>query len=252
MLLNHRILISLTSLFLAVLACTAPALTATPQTSQSTADLAAASPTAAAEPVAELPTDSVPTPAVAATLTSAASPTPQVVETATPFAFPTVVFDRDTNCRLGPAKNYFTQTSFLQDRLTIAEGRNADASWLWVQSLTPKTRCWVSVGNLKTPDSYFYLPVIDLPPLPEAPAQVYVANQDCEGRNKLTLRWPNVVGETGFRVYRGGITLGVLQADAVEFVDYPPDGLEYLYEVESINNFGLSVRVAVTVQGCAK
>jgi hypothetical protein len=251
--LNHRFLILLTLLILVSLACTAPALTATPLASlpATMAAPAETSPAVSASPEPALPVEPVSTATLAASLPDA-SPTPTLAETLTPITFPTVVFDRDTNCRLGPAKNYFTQTSFLKDRLTIAEGRNVDASWLWVQSLTPKTRCWISVGNLKNPEDFSFLPVIDLPSLPEAPAQVNVYSRDCKGRNKIVLRWSNVAGETGFHVYRDGITLALLKADAVEFVDYPPARSGYLYEVESINNFGLSVRVPVNAPGCVK
>lgn len=232
------------------LACTAPALSVTPTLPPPPASVASPSalPAASAAPVTPSLAAAAGTSATATSVPATA--TPAVLETPTPVTFPTITFDRDTNCRLGPARNYFTQTSFLQNRVTIAEGRNTDASWLWVQSLTPKTRCWVSVVNLKNPESYTYLPVIDLPPLPGTPNQIYVYRKDCEGRNKIVLRWPNVTGETGFHIYRGGIMLGSLKTDAVEFVDYPPDGREYLYEVESVNDFGLSVRVAVTVAGC--
>lgn len=230
------------------LACTAPALSVSPTLiplplpviSTETVEVILAT-------TPQLPAEPSPT---AMATEAASTATPEIVETAPPIVFPMVAFDRDTNCRLGPARNYFTQTSFLQDRLTIAEGRNADASWLWVQSLTPETRCWISVANLKTPESYAYLPVVDLPPLPEAPTQVYVVVKNCEGRNKIVLQWPNVTGETGFHVYRNGIMLSAMKTDAVEFVDYPPDGQAYIYEVESINNFGLSIRVAVTAAGC--
>ena len=250
---KYRFLILLTLLILVSLACTAPALTATPLASLP-ATVAAPSDTnpatsASPEPAASIEPVSTATLAV---LLPDASPTPALAETLAPTSFPTVVFDRDTNCRLGPDKNYFTPTSFLKDRVTIAEGRNVDAYWLWVQSLTPKTRCWISVGNLKDQEDYSFLPIIDLPPLPEAPAQLNLYSQDCKGRNKIVLRWSNVVGETGFHVYRDGITLSLLKADAVEFVDYPPDGAGYLYEVESINNFGLSVRVALNTPGCLK
>jgi hypothetical protein len=218
--LNHRFLILLTLLILVSLACTAPALTATPLASlpATMAAPAETSPAVSASPEPALPVEPVSTATLAASLPDA-SPTP---------------------------------TSFLKDRLTIAEGRNVDASWLWVQSLTPKTRCWISVGNLKNPEDFSFLPVIDLPSLPEAPAQVNVYSRDCKGRNKIVLRWSNVAGETGFHVYRDGITLALLKADAVEFVDYPPARSGYLYEVESINNFGLSVRVPVNAPGCVK
>jgi len=252
MLRKSRVLILCSVLVIISLACTAPALSATPTISAPPVVLA---------PAATIEVSPTPIPSLPVELTSTATEVPatEVVPTAvetslppSPISFPSVSFGRDTNCRLGPARNYFTQTSFLENRIAVAEGRNRDASWLWVQSLTAKTYCWVSVVNLKNPESYLYLPVIALPPLPEPPSQLYVHTKDCVGRNRIVLHWPNVSGETGFHVYRNGIMLGSLKTDAVEFVDYPPDGKEYIYEVESINSFGLSVRVAVTTAGCSQ
>jgi hypothetical protein len=44
--------------------------------------------------------------------------------------------------------------------------------------------------------------------------------------------------------------LASLKTDATSYTDYPQQAREYLYEVESINNDGVSVRVAITVPGC--
>jgi hypothetical protein len=183
----------------------------------------------------------------------AATATAAVVETATPFTPPMITFERNTNCRVGPAVNYFLTTSFLKDRSTLADGRNGDSSWLWVRtSNNLNQHCWVSISNVKSPDAYTYLPVSTFPPLPEAPAQLFMEKKNCGARNVFTLQWSNISGETGFHFYRNGIMLTLLRADAIRYTDYPPAGREYLYEIESINNYGLSVRVALKVSGCNK
>jgi hypothetical protein len=175
--------------------------------------------------------------------------TPTPADTATPITFPTVAFQRNTNCRLGPLKNYFLQTSFIQGRYSTAEGRNQDSSWLLVKPFEGPS-CWISVSNVKDPGDYSYLPVVDFPPLPEAPSQMVLVKRDCMGHNMIILHWPDVTGETGYRIYREGISLATLKINATEYQDYPPDGNSYFYEVESINDYGASVRFSMSVAGC--
>ena len=77
-----------------------------------------------------------------------------------------------------------------------------------------------------------------------------VADRDCTGRNLIVLRWPDVTGETGYRIYRGGIMLAALKMNATEYRDYPPHANSYSYEIESINTYGVSVRLSISVAGC--
>jgi hypothetical protein len=183
-------------------------------------------------------------PATTATSTPVPTGTPTLAE------FPVVTFNINANCRLGPSRNYFSHTSFLKDRSTTVEGRNQDGSWLWAKAI--EGYCWVSVTTIKDPVSYLFLPIVQFPPLPEPPSQLVVTHKDCTGRFTVGLRWSNVTGETGYNIYRDGITLATLKADSTMFTDYPPAATEYFYEIESINEFGISVRFAQAVQGCIK
>jgi hypothetical protein len=226
------------------LACTAPALSATPS----------AAPTMPA-PLAtdtRAPITNTPPPPETPSLVPTASvelPTQTPAETPTPITFPTVAFLRNTNCRTGPLKNYFLQTSFIEGRYSTAEGRNQDSSWLLVKPFEGPN-CWISVSNVKDPGNYSYLPVVDFPPLPEAPSQMVVVKRDCAGRSLIDLHWPDVAGETGYRIYRGGIMLALLKMNATEYRDYPPVANSYSYEIESINAYGASVRFSMSVAGC--
>lgn len=246
--LKNRFFILFFILLAMTLACTAPALSATPSaapmmpaplmvdTRAPIADTLTPSPSETPSP---LPIASVELPSL--------TPTPG--DTATPITFPTVAFERNTNCRLGPLKNYFLQTSFIEGRYTIAEGRNEDSSWLLVKPFEGPS-CWISVSNLKDPGNYAYLPTVDFPPLPEAPFQMVVVKRECAGRNLVVMRWPDVAGETGYRIYREGIMLASLKMNATEYRDYPPDANSYFYEIESINAYGVSVRFSISVAGC--
>lgn len=232
------------------LACTAPALSATPSTAPLVpAPLSTATnipTTDITATITETPLSETPSPLPTATVEL---PTPTAGETLTPITYPTVVFQRNTNCRVGPLKNYFLQTSFITGRYTTAEGRNEDSSWLLVKPFEGPS-CWISVSNLKDPGDYSYLPVVDFPPLPEVPSQMVVVNRDCVGRNLVVLRWPDVTGETAYRIYRQGIMLASLKMNATEYRDYPPDASSYFYEIETINAYGVSIRFSMSVAGC--
>lgn len=174
--------------------------------------------------------------------------TPSPTLSPTPISFPTIVFNANANCRLGPSVNYNQLTNFLKGRSAVAEGRNPDSSWLWVR--TASGNCWVNAITLKDPVDFSFLPVIPFQPLPEAPSRLMVEDLVCTGRIAVKLRWPDVTGETGYRIYRNGIRLVELKADLTEYTDYPPLAASYLYDIESFNDVGVSVRYSQTVKGC--
>lgn len=198
-----------------------------------------------------LPATSTVTPAL---LSATIAPTETLTHTPTlsptPIDFPVITFKTNANCRLGPSTNYNQVTNFFTNRTIAAEGRNRDSSWLWVKTSTG--HCWVNVTTIKDPIDFTFLPVVPFALLPEAPSRLTVAQLDCAGRTAITLRWPDVTGETGYTLYRNGIQLAKLKADTTEYIDLPPLASEYLYEIESFNDVGLSVRYTQTVQGCKK
>lgn len=244
---KNRFFIPLFILFLMTLACTAPALTATPMVAPSELVPVA---TDTGAPTDIPPSPEIPSPIPATMVTDVSTSTPAPVDTPMPIAFPTVTFQRNTNCRVGPSKNYFLRTSFIEGRYSITEGRNQDSSWLLVKPFEGPN-CWISVANLKEPGDYSFLPVVDFPPLPEVPYQLVMVRRDCSGRNLVALRWPDVKGETAYRIYRESIMLASLKMNAIEYVDYPPDAKSYFYEIETINDYGVSVRFSMSVVGCS-
>jgi hypothetical protein len=246
--LKNRSFILLSLLLVIALACTAPALSATPSAAPTMpALLAIDTKVPIADTVTPLPSETAsPIPTVTASMEL---PTLTPGDTATSITFPTVTFLRNTNCRVGPLKNYFLQTSFIEGRHTTAEGRNQDSSWLLVKPFEGPN-CWISASNLKDPGDYAYLPVVDFPPLSEVPSQMVVVSRDCTGRNLIVLRWPDVTGETGYRIYREGIMLASLKMNATEYRDYPPHANSYSYEIETINAYGVSERLSLSVAGC--
>jgi hypothetical protein len=222
-----------------------PLPTTTPETAQPSAT---ATPLATQTPLPATSTVTAASPTATITPTDTLTPSPTL--SPTPITFPTVVFKTNANCRLGPSTNYNQVTNFLTNRSTTAEGRNRDSSWLWVK--TSSTNCWINTATLKDPIDFTFLPVIPFTPLPEAPSRLTVVQLECSGRTSITLRWADVTGETGYTLYRNGIQLTKLRADLTEYVDFPPLATEYLYEIESYNDVGVSVRYGQRVQGCKK
>jgi hypothetical protein len=252
--LKQRLFTLFSVLLILTLACTAPALSPTPS-AISIAPAPVVADTATA-PVAETSTENTQPPLPSETAVSVQDTQPATLPastssvTATSITYPTVTFDRNTNCRVGPSKNYFMQTSFMAGRYSTAEGRNQDSSWLLVKPFEGPN-CWINVSNLKDPGDYSYLPVTNFPPLPEAPFQMVVYKRECSGRNLIVLRWQDVAAETSYRIYREGIMLGSLKENATEYRDYPPDANSYFYEVEAINEYGVSVRLSMSIVGCS-
>lgn len=250
--LKQRLFILFSILLILTLACTAPALSPTPS-AVSTVPVPVVTDTLGAPVETSIETTQTPLPSETASsapaTTSTELPAANPAISATPVAYPTVTFARDTNCRVGPLKNYFLQTSFMEGRYSTVEGRNQDSSWLLVKPFEGPS-CWISVSNVKDPGNYSDLPVVDFFPLPQAPFQMVVSKRDCTGRNLIVLRWQDVSGETAYHFYRNGIMLASLKMNATEYRDYPPDANSYFYEVESINEYGVSVRFAMSVAGC--
>jgi len=239
-------------LLIITLACTAPALSPTPSAAPTLlVPIAAETMAVPADSSAEDTPIALPSETASSTPTTvpAALPSSTASVTGTAITYPTVTFDRSTNCRVGPSKSYFVQTSFMEGRYSTIEGRNQDSSWLLVKPFEGPS-CWVNVSNVKDAGDYSYLPIADFHPLPEAPFQMVVYKRDCVGRNLIVLRWQDVTAETGYRLYREGIMLASLKMNATEYRDYPPDANSYFYEVESINEYGISVRFSMSVAGC--
>lgn len=209
-----------------------------------------ATPTNTLIPAAPTATPTTPQALPVETILPTETQLPQPTLSPTPIDFPTITFSTNANCRLGPSTNYNQVTNFISNRATTAEGRNRDSSWLWVK--TSSENCWVSAATIKDPIDFSFLPLAPFVPLPEAPSRLSVVQIACSPRTAITLRWPDVTGETGYTLYRNGITVFKLKADATEYIDFAPLATDYLYEIESFNDVGISVRYGQTVLGCKK
>jgi len=90
-----------------------------------------------------------------------------------------------------------------------------------------------------------------LPEPPEAPARLSYERVCNTKIYQITLSWlDRADNETGYRVYRDGVLIATLSANANSYVDNPPFGGPYTYAVEAFNEGGASPQVTVQPNAC--
>jgi hypothetical protein len=176
-----------------------------------------------------------------------------LTETPTPAASPVpqLVFLSNANCRKGPGTAYDVATSFAKGKLLPAVGRNEASSW-WLVQIQPGSTCWVGDAVVSRSGPVEQLPVMQAPPLPEAPAK-FVNTNICDVKlKKLTvnLNWATVSGATGYNLYRNGSLLTSFGPGTTTYVDDAPLGVALTYAAEALNGVGHSGRVTTTVPLC--
>ncbi|MEJ2568899.1 MAG: choice-of-anchor Q domain-containing protein [Anaerolineales bacterium] len=103
-------------------------------------------------------------------------------------------------------------------------------------------------------EAYVTIEVEILPEPPDAPAQLHVADWICDPKlYQVTLAWIDMANnESGYKVYRDGVLLATLPANSTNFVDEPPFGGPYTYEVVAFNEGGASPKASVIVKSCER
>ncbi len=110
-------------------------------------------------------------PPVTATLTS----TPTSALTATP-SIPTLILNKNGNCRRGPGQVYEVLTSLLAGQQVPIVGRNEDETWWFVRIPTGEL-CWISRVTGDAQGNTSIVPVESAPPTPQQACLVYDPNQ---------------------------------------------------------------------------
>jgi len=90
----------------------------------------------------ESPTPSL-SPTASDTPTPEASPTP--TETPTPEPL-TITANGSVNCRYGPSQAYLYAWGLSEGDNAVVKGKDANATWLWVQPHDTTWNCWVSTS----------------------------------------------------------------------------------------------------------
>ncbi len=101
-------------------------------------------------------------------------------------------------------------------------------------------------------EAYVTIEVEILPEPPKPPARLDVTDWTCDPKlYRVSLSWIDTAdNESGYKVYRNGVLLATLPANSTSFVDEPPFGGPYTYEVLAFNAGGASAKASVIVKSC--
>lgn len=102
------------------------------------------------------------------------SPTPEPQEDQPPEAEAIM----NANCRQGPDKDYKILGTLLEGETAQIDGRNQDASWLWILNPSAQGHCWISTSTVQVTGDINQLPIVAAPSKPEPePQGCYVYGQ---------------------------------------------------------------------------
>ncbi len=87
---------------------------------------------------------------------------------------------------------------------------------------------------------------------PAAPSSLTATDSCTSTTRRVNLRWPDVSGETGYKVYRGSTLIANMAAGNTAYTDNNPPSRRsaYTYGVEAFNNAGSSSRKTAQAPGC--
>jgi CSLREA domain-containing protein len=100
--------------------------------------------------------------------------------------------------------------------------------------------------------AYVTLEVEILSEPPDPPSRLRVSDWICDPKlYQVTLEWVDVAdNESGYKVFRDGVLLATLPANSTSYLDTPPFGGPYTYEVMAFNDGGASPKVSVIAKSC--
>jgi len=166
---------------------------------------------------------------------------------------PQLTFTTDTNCRRGPGTRYNVLSQVGAGTMLEAQGRSADNAWWYVVPGQAAQGCWVgdkTVDKQGSPEGATVMTGSTLPDPPEG----FDAKQACDTKAKthiVKLNWIGQAGATGYRIYRDGKLVNAPGANASSYNDNAPfGGAGLLYEIESLNEDGASIRVPLSIPPC--
>jgi hypothetical protein len=166
---------------------------------------------------------------------------------------PQLTFTTDTNCRKGPGTRYNVLSQVAAGTMLEAQGRSADNAWWYVVPGQAAQGCWVGDSTVDKQGSPEGATVMTGPTLPDPP-EGFDAKQACDTKAKthiVKLNWIGQAGATGYRIYRNGKLVSAPGANASSYNDNAPfGGAGLLYEIESLNEDGASIRVPLSVPPC--
>lgn len=155
---NRKIVVVLSAVLLAALACSIPGVAAPTPTAAVTQIIVVIenTPTATVEPT--IPPTQAPTNTPLPTLTPPPTFTPTPV-------YPYATFIKNANCRSGPSQTYEVVASFLAGQTVEIVGRNPDYDNTWWQVKIPNSskKCWVSLTTAQAYGDFDAIPTVSPP-----------------------------------------------------------------------------------------
>jgi uncharacterized protein YgiM (DUF1202 family) len=231
----------------------------------SAAPIAAGPTTLAVPPTASNSTE-VPTnaPAVTATAvpvstdtsTPAATATQEVTSPAattvanTPVA--QVVPTLNAYCRKGPGIGYHAITFLMNGTAYNVIGRDSQSTWWQIQAPGNVT-CWVVGTSMNKQGAVEQASIVQVPPLPETPAQFEVSTYKCDIASKtltVTFDWSAAEDATSYIIYRNGTQLAEVGPTVLSYSDNAPLRVNLVYELEALNDYGVAPRISKNVLAC--
>jgi hypothetical protein len=180
------------------------------------------------------------------TVTPSSTPTPAP----TLDLFPEVTISIDTNCRLGPAKAYYSVYVFNAGQTTQVNGRTEAGDWISVQNPEKLDYCWVIASSIKEPIAIEPLILVPVKALPEIPWGFTLEKQVCQGLISFHFEWSTDMSASGYRLYRNGALIGEFGGSTNSYIDYPPARKSYTYAIQATNDVGVSKSVSLAVPNC--
>jgi hypothetical protein len=190
---------------------------------------------------------------VTATPTQASTPTPAPTEMATSTLqlTPQVNPGMDAYCRKGPGTDYFSITFLQAGNNYNVIGQNGLENW-WLVQVPGNVTCWMGDPTTVTQGPVDTVPILPAPPLPSS-ASSFANTSHCNPvLNTLTvwLTWEAAQGATGYNIYRNGSLIAQLGQKFVSYTDNAPRGVNLKYQIEAINDYGVSSRQTTRVIAC--
>jgi hypothetical protein len=205
----------------------------------------------------------------AATVVAAETFTPIPSPTSPPTTVPALMVGGDIPCYAGPGLDYGVTAILNIGVKAEVLGKDAGGEFWIIRIPAASEQCWIETRYstiLGTPEAIPTLVVEALPTknAPRIAAPYSLAgkatcvidqrmNKDATTNNfhvLVTLTWPNVVGEKGYRIYKNGVLLAEAPSDAESYEDWfaPVHNMPlYTYAIEAYNDFGQSAQVATEV-----
>jgi hypothetical protein len=227
-----------------------PATLAVPPTASNSTEAPTNAPAATATAVPISTDTSTP----AATATQEVTPPVATAVPNTPLAqgAAQVVPTLNAYCRKGPGIGYHAITFLMNGTAYNVIGRDTQNTW-WKIQAPGNVTCWVVDTSVNKQGAVEQASIVQVPPLPETPAQFEVSTYECDIAAKtltVTFNWSAAEDATSHIIYRNGTQLTEVGPTVFSYSDNAPLRVNLVYELEALNDFGVAPRISKSVPVC--